>query len=144
MNTNFSLRETVIWDLLLKCMKMTLIICSVVSTGCILLAMIMRYIFQSNFYGSDEIILLFAFWLYFMGAAHGSYEDSHIKADLLNMYIKNMSMKDALNLVAQALTVAVNCILLLWSFDSLRWILKKMPLTTALKIPRVVNTKSDQ
>lgn len=116
-------------------MRTVLIICSTVSTGCILYAVFLRYILKSNFYGSDEIILLFAFWLYFIGAAYGSYENSHIKADLLNMYIKNMRYKDGLNLIAQAATVLVNCILLVWAYESLLWALEKMPLTTSLKIP---------
>lgn len=119
-------------------MRAVLIICSAVSTGCILYAVFLRYILKSNFYGSDEIILLFAFWLYFIGAAYGSYENSHIKADLLNMYIKNMRYKDGMNLIAQSATVLVNCILLVWAFESLSWALEKMPLTTSLKIPLAI------
>ena len=116
-------------------MRIVMILCSVASTGCILAAAFMRFIMKSNFYGSDEIILLFAFWLYFIGAAYGSYENSHIKADLLNMYIKNMHYKDMLNLVAQTLTVLVNIVLLVWACQFMIWAIEKNPLTTALKIP---------
>ena len=135
MDSILNIRNTVFWFIIKKFMRAVLIICSAVSTGCILYAVFLRYILKSNFYGSDEIILLFAFWLYFIGAAYGSYENSHIKADLLNMYIKNMRYKDGLNLIAQAATVLVNCILLVWAYDSLLWAIEKMPLTTSLKIP---------
>ena len=135
LNSILNIRNTIFWNALQKFMRIILISCSVISTGCILYAVFLRYILKGNFYGSDEIILLFAFWLYFIGAAYGSYENSHIKADLLNVYIRNMRYKDGLNLIAQAMTVLVNCILLIWAFDSLRWALEKMPLTTSLKIP---------
>lgn len=138
MNSILHIRDTLFWNGLKKFMRTVLVLCSVISTGCILYAVFLRYVLKSNFYGSDEIILLFAFWLYFIGAAHGSYENSHIKADLLNMYIRNMRYKDGLNLIAQAATVLVNCVLLVWSFDSLSWTLDKMPLTTSLKIPLAI------
>ena len=60
-----------------------MIIGSIASTGCMVYSVVLRYCFKQNFYGSDEVIMLFAFWLYFMGAVYGSYENSHIKADLL-------------------------------------------------------------
>jgi TRAP-type C4-dicarboxylate transport system permease small subunit len=138
LNSILNIRNTVFWVILEKSMRAVLVICSTVSTGCILYAVLLRYVLNSNFYGSDEIILLFAFWLYFIGAAYGSYENSHIKADLLNMYVKNMRYKDGLNLIAQAVTVLVNCILLVWAFESFLWALEKMPLTTSLKIPIVI------
>lgn len=138
MDTTRSLRDTCFWKFLVKAMRFTMIICSAVSTGCILVAVFMRYIMKGNFYGSDEIILLFAFWLYFIGAAYGSYENSHIKADLLNMYIKNMHYKDMLNLVAQTLTVLVNIILMVWACQFMIWAIEKNPLTTALKIPILI------
>lgn len=135
MGSTVSLRDTAFWKILVKLMKVVLIICSVGSTGCIVAAAFMRYCLNMNFYGSEEIILLFAFWLYFIGASYGSFENSHIKADLMNMYIRNMRYKDGLNLIAQFLTTCVNLVFLVWAFQSLLWAMQKNPLTTALKIP---------
>ena len=112
----FDLTQTLFWRALRFTVKWLMIIGSVVSTVCMVYAVIKRYIFSGNFYGSDEIIMLFAFWLYFMGAVYGSYEDSHIKADLLNVYIKNMRIKDGLAILAQFCTVVVNTIVLMWAF----------------------------
>lgn len=133
-----SLQDALIWKFLVKVMRIAMIICSAASTGCILVAVVMRYILKSNFYGSDEIILVFAFWLYFVGAAYGSYENSHIKADLLNMYIKNMHYKDMMNLAAQTLTVVINIVLMVWACQFMLWAFQKNPLTTALKIPILI------
>ncbi|MBQ0055424.1 MAG: TRAP transporter small permease [Synergistaceae bacterium] len=130
-----SLQDTGFWKLLLKLIRFVIVVCNLMSTVTILAAVFMRYVLGSNFYGSDEIILLFAFWLYFIGAAHGSYENSHIKADLMKMYVKNMRIKDAIGLLAEALTLAVNTVVLVWSTQMLLWSLEKNPLTTSLKIP---------
>ena len=78
--------------------------------------------------------MLFAFWLYFMGAVYGSYEDSHIKADLLNVYIRNMRCKDGLALISQALTVLVNTIVLIWAAKYFSGEIAKWGLSTSLKI----------
>ncbi|MDO4952273.1 MAG: TRAP transporter small permease [Synergistaceae bacterium] len=130
-----TLKDTAVWNLLLKVIRFVIVVCNMMSTVTILAAVFMRYVLGSNFYGSDEIILLFAFWLYFIGAAYGSYENSHIKADLMKMYVKNMRTKDAIGLLAETLTLAVNTVVLVWSAQMLLWSLAKNPLTTSLKIP---------
>ena len=37
-----------------------------------------RYVFASEFYGAEELILAIAFWMYFIGAYIATHEDSHI------------------------------------------------------------------
>ncbi|NLL18251.1 MAG: TRAP transporter small permease [Clostridia bacterium] len=136
--SGFEITKTRFWKLLLVLIKYMMILCSVAATGCIIYSVVLRYIFKKNFYGSDEVILLFAFWLYFMGAVYGSYENSHIKADLLNVYVKNIRIKDFFNLIAQVIMIAVNLVLITWSWDFFLWGLEKMPRTTGLKIPLVI------
>src|SRR5690606_34565426 len=138
MFSGFKISETRPWKWLLELIKYLMVLCSVASTGCILYAVVLRYIFKANFYGSDEVILLFAFWLYFMGAVYGSYEDSHIKADLMNVYVKNIRIKDFIGLIAQVIMIVVNFVFLAWSWDYFMWGLEKMPLSTGLKIPLVI------
>lgn len=136
--TEIEITETIFWKVLRTLVKYIMILCSIASTGCILYSVILRYIFKSNFYGSDEIILMFAFWLYFTGAVYGSYENSHIKADLMNVYVKNIRIKDFINLLAQMIMIVVNVILITWALDYFMWGLEKMPLSTGLKIPLVI------
>lgn len=138
----FDITKTLFWNIILWFVKYAAILSSVVSTACIIWACAVRYLFQGNFYGSDEIILLFAFWLYFMGAAYGSYEDSHIKADLINIYVKNIRLKDSINLFALFITIVVNLIILTWAWHFFMWGLERMPLSTGLKIPMVIPQSS--
>ena len=135
---HFDLTQTAFWNILQNVVKVVMIIGSVASTGLMVYSVILRYVFKGNFYGSDEVIMLFAFWLYFMGAVYGSYENSHIKADLLNVYIKNLRSKDVVALVAQILTIVVNTIVLVWAWKYFQMELTKWGLSTALKIPLVI------
>ena len=100
--------NTGFWKILKSLIEWLMIICSVGCSGVIIISTIMRYFFTKNWYGSDEIILMFAFWLYFMGAAYGSYENSHIKADIVASLAKNIRRKDILSLLAQVVLVVVN------------------------------------
>ncbi|MGI6181127.1 MAG: TRAP transporter small permease [Agathobaculum sp.] len=134
----FDLTQTLFWKILHQTIKWLMIIGSVVSTACMVYAVIVRYIFTGNFYGSDEVIMLFAFWLYFMGAAYGSFENSHIKADLLNVYIKNMRVKDGIAVFAQFCTVVVNTVILVWATRYFTSEIAKWGLSTSLKIPLVI------
>jgi len=136
--SKFDVTKTRFWKFLLVLVKYLMVACSIIATGCIIYAVILRYIFKSNFYGSDEVILLFAFWLYFMGAVYGSYEDSHIKADLVNVYVKNIRVKDFISLIAQVIMIIVNIVLIIWAWDYFLWGLEKMPRSTGLKIPLVI------
>ena len=133
----FDLTKTRFWTILHQLIKWLMIIASVCSTGCMVYAVIKRYCFKGNFYGSDEIIMLFAFWLYFMGASYGSFENSHIKADLLNVYIKNMRVKDGITVFAQLCTVVVNTIVLAWATRFFVSEISKWGLSTSLKIPLI-------
>ena len=139
---SFDLTQTQFWRTLRSTIKWLMITGSVVSTSCMVYAVIKRYLFKGNFYGSDEIIMLFAFWLYFMGAAYGSFENSHIKADLLNVYIRNVRLKDGVGLLAQLLTVAVNTVVLLWAARYFSTEIRRWGLSTALKIPLVIPKSS--
>lgn len=136
--SELDITKTLFWKILRALVKYVMILCSAASTICIIYAVILRYIFKSNFYGSDEIILMFAFWLYFTGAVYGSYENSHIKADLVNVYVKNIRIRDFINMIAQVGTTAVNVIFVTWAWNYFMWGLEKMPLSTGLKIPLVI------
>lgn len=135
---SFDLTQSLAWKGLSEVIRWLMIACSVISTGCMVYSVVLRYVFKGNFYGSDEVIMLFAFWLYFMGAVYGSYENSHIKADLLNVYIKNMRKKDAVALLGQFLTIVVNTIVLVWATRYFGSEIAKGGLSTGLKIPLVI------
>lgn len=58
---HFDLTQTAFWNVLQNVVKVVMIIGSVASTGLMVYSVILRYVFKGNFYGSDEVIMLFAF-----------------------------------------------------------------------------------
>jgi TRAP-type C4-dicarboxylate transport system permease small subunit len=136
--SRIDITKTRVWKFIIASVKYIMILCSVASTSCIIYSVVLRYIFKKNFYGSDEVILMFALWLYFMGAVYGSYENSHIKADLIKVYVKNIRIKDFIDLIAQVIMIVVNVVLITWAWRYFLWGLEKMPLSTGLKIPLVI------
>ncbi len=72
-----------------------------------------RYIFKSNFYGYEEIAVLVAFWLYFIGASYGSWNNTHVSADVVDAYFKDGPAKRALVVARNAVALVV-CGLFTW------------------------------
>ena len=126
------------WKGLRGIVEWLMIICSVCCSGVLIISTFMRYCMDKNWYGSDEIILIFAFWLYFMGAIYCSYEDSHIKADIISSLVKNIRVKDAVALVAGIVLVVINVVLIICVIPYLQDGFLRMPRTTSLKIPLVI------
>ena len=50
-------------------------------------AAFVRYLLGGDLYGYEEIVKLIAFWVYFMGAAYGSFNKTHVSADLVSSYV---------------------------------------------------------
>lgn len=66
-----------------------------------------RYLFKTNFYGYEEIAVLVAFWSYFIGAAYGSYNKTHVSADIVDAYFPDGFTKRVLTFVRCAVTFCI-------------------------------------
>lgn len=113
------------------------------STSIIIVCMIcytimIRYIFGSDFYGSEELISMLAFWLYFMGAAQGSREKSQISADLLSCYIHNPHLRGAVLLLKDAITCAVCILFTVWALQFVSWALVMNPRSPVFRLPMLI------
>ncbi|MDR3354955.1 MAG: TRAP transporter small permease subunit, partial [Synergistaceae bacterium] len=78
-----------LWGFLDVAQQLVMVMTSVAIVILILVQVTLRYIFMLPLMGVEELACLFGFWLYFTGASNGARERSHIKADLLNVFVKN-------------------------------------------------------
>ncbi|MFZ5946091.1 MAG: TRAP transporter small permease [Bacillota bacterium] len=131
------LQQGKIWGAFNIAIRFLLIFCSIASVVLIFSAVIARYVFHRDIYGIEEIILTIAFWLYFAGSVSGSMEDSHIKADILDVYVSNHRVKYLLKAVAKLVEVIVYIVFSKWAINLFMLNLQRMPRTTGLKIPLV-------
>lgn len=128
-------------DAVLWLQKSIVVACSLLIALTFGAVVILRYGFQANLFAYEEWLLVAAFMLYFFGGAQGSYDRSHIKADLIGEWIRNARTKWAFALFVLALEVAVAALLTWWGFQMLAADLGKvpqMPATAVYGIPLAV------
>ena len=111
----------------------------VAATAVIFGAVVARYILHKDIYGNEEIILLIAWWLYFIGAMNGSMENSQIKAEMMDIFVKNHRVLMKIKASAKFIEGVVFAASALLSVNLVQLNLIKMPKTTALKIPLAVS-----
>jgi TRAP-type C4-dicarboxylate transport system permease small subunit len=86
----------------------------------------------------DEFILVFAFWLYMIGGTYGSYEDSHIKADIVDQYVKSALKRHILKIINLSVTLIVSIFITVWAYDYVVWGFTRKAKSIAWKIPMVI------
>jgi len=121
--------------------KAIIAICSVLIALTFGAVVVLRYGFQANLFAYEEWMLVAAFILYFIGAAQGSYDNTHIKADLMNELISSPKGRRLLGLFVMGLEVAIGATLTWWAFlmvaeDIARY--PALPATPIYKIPLAV------
>ena len=129
-----------IYDGLLKLERGLLILTSLTVVGIICAAVFMRYVLRIDLFAYDELVMIAAFWLYFIGAAVGSHEDSHIKADIVQISLApNHPRKAAfIGVVARGLECLLAITITCWAWSLLAWQFKFMGKTMGWGIPIAV------
>lgn len=104
----------------------------------ILIGAFMRYILKKDFYGMEELVLLIAFWMYFIGSAVATREGSQVSADLVSSMLKSERQKAVLTLVRTLITLILFAILVKWAWSYMLWSLEKRPTTAVYKLPMAI------
>lgn len=138
MNNIEALKKSLIWKFLVQFQQLLMIVSSIFVLLLMCAVVLLRYFFKSDLYGIEEIVVVVAFWLYFMGSSYGVYNKAHVKADLIPQMMSQKSqafLKVIISLIQSGL-----CILFaFWAIGMIGHGLKYMPRTTGLKIPFVVS-----
>ena len=132
------IEQTHIWKFMERLMSWILIICGVCLILVIAVSVIMRYCLESTLFGYEEILALAAIWLYWIGGAYGSYEDSHISADMTNLLIRNEKIRHIYHGFVRILTAVITGVFAYWSiFNYAIPNFKAGTRTTGLRIPMI-------
>jgi TRAP-type C4-dicarboxylate transport system permease small subunit len=97
-----------------------------------------RYVLDSSFHGLEELMVIAAFWMYFMGASCASYEKKHITAEVFSVYCTNALLRKLVAFTAALITFGLSALYTLWGWDFLSWSLEAGGETTRLQIPLAV------
>jgi len=127
--------EGFLWNLLLRLQKIVMTVSSMLIVLIIVFSVIARYFFHANLYGYEEIVTIFAFWLYFMGGAYGSYNGTHISADLMNVYLPEGNLKQFVYVIRDIVTIGMAFLFTYYAYDFFMFGFMG-PLGTGVALPR--------
>ena len=131
-------RESRSWNILKKIQELLIVICASVSTLIFVVEVVIRYVLKIDFLGYDELVLLFASWLYFIGGSYAMYKKEHISADMLPLFLKGRVLQ-VTRVVVDWLIFAITLVLAIWGVDFFLYAMSRTANTTVWKIPLLVS-----
>ncbi|MCQ4814480.1 TRAP transporter small permease [Cloacibacillus evryensis] len=135
MNLEEKIQRSWFWNALLKIQRF-LMVTSTVSVILMLgIVVVCRYILVINVLGYDEIILVGAFWMYFMGSSYAMYEESHIAADVVGQFISSPKKLIALSIIKKIVQVGLGMPLIYLAYEMLLFDVTANPKTIDWGIP---------
>lgn len=96
---------------------------------------VMRYILELPVMGLEELLVYPTLWLYFLGSVNASREDTQIKANVLDVFLKTEKAKTIVRVIADLLSVIVASWLTYWAWDYFRYALRVWKESPTLYIP---------
>jgi TRAP-type C4-dicarboxylate transport system permease small subunit len=77
---------------------------------------ITRYVLEIPVMGLEETLLYPTLWLYILGAVNASRENTHIRANVLEIFLKTPRQFCILAIVAEVVSLVVGCWLTYWAW----------------------------
>jgi TRAP-type C4-dicarboxylate transport system permease small subunit len=97
-----------------------------------------RYVFSGSLHGLDELIVIAAFWMYFIGAAYATRYRRNISADIISVYLRGRLLGDLVQLLSTAITLGLSCLFTYWGWELFSWSMAEQGATPVFSIPNVV------
>ncbi len=96
---------------------------------------VMRYIFEVPIMGLEEVLVFPTLWLYFLGSVNASREDTQIKANVLDVFLKTDRSRLIVRVIADGLSLITSAWLTWWAWDYFRYALRVWKESPTLYIP---------
>jgi len=94
-----------------------------------------RYVLQVPVMGLEETILYPTLWLYILGAVNASRENTHIRANVLEIFLKTERQHTILAIVGELISLGVGLWLLAWAWDYTKYAWRVWRESPTLYIP---------
>lgn len=128
--------NNILWKSLVTAQRVIIMVSLAAVTLIISGACILR-IFGINFVGFEELATVAVFWLYMIGSSHGSYEQSQITADIMEVLLPESLGKNIMRLVKWVALFILGCIFAYWAFGLVMWSLQTNARSSYFRIPIV-------
>lgn len=96
---------------------------------------ITRYVLQVPVMGLEETMLYPTLWLYILGAVNSSRENTHIRANVLEIFLTTKQQHTVLAIVGEIISLVVGLWLLSWAWDYTRYAWRVWKESPTLYIP---------
>jgi len=96
---------------------------------------VMRYILELPVMGLEELLVYPTIWLYFLGSVNASREDTQIKANVLEVFLKTDRSKLIVRVISDLFSLVVALWLTYWAYDYFRYALRVWKESPTLYIP---------
>lgn len=125
------------WRTLLKVQEVVLFTTTIVMVGVLGMVVLCRYVLHEDFFGYDEIVLISAFWMYFIGSSYAMEKGEHVRADIVERFLPPRGKK-RLRTVAGFVQTGLAIYLAILSIQFLMNATKVWPISSAWEIPLVL------
>lgn len=96
---------------------------------------ITRYVLQVPLMGLEETLLFPTLWLYMLGAVNASRENSHIRANVLEIFLKTPRQHVILAMAGEIISLVIGLWLMSWAWDYTRYAWRVWRTSPTLYIP---------
>ncbi|WP_261843213.1 TRAP transporter small permease [Aliamphritea ceti] len=96
---------------------------------------ITRYVLEIPVMGLEESLLYPTLWLYVLGAVNASRENTHIRANVLEIFLKTPRQFTILAILGEVISLTVGCWLTYWAWDFTKYSLRVWKESPTLYIP---------
>lgn len=135
----FAFENTFLWNAILNAIRFLIFLCAAVALVVMVASVFMRYVMHMDFFGYEDVLMLFVIWMYYLGATYATYEETHIKGDMMSHLFKTPKAKKFYNISIYAFAVVCMAFWMKWGFGYVTWNFSTGGTTSALKIPLVAS-----
>ncbi|PVZ72412.1 TRAP transporter small permease [Pelagibaculum spongiae] len=96
---------------------------------------ITRYVLEIPVMGLEETLLYPTLWLYVLGAVNASRENTHIRANVLEIFLKTTKQATILAIVGEVISITVGLWLTWWAWDFTKYSLRVWKESPTLYLP---------
>ncbi len=99
------------------------------------LQVVLRYIFHAPLFGIEEVVILTAAWLYFVGIAYATKTESHVKVEIVSLLVKKSLVVKWNKLSSLFLSIICSGIIFYLALHLSLWVFQASLATSTFMIP---------
>ena len=97
-----------------------------------------RYVFETPIMGLEEIAVIPTLWLYILGAVNASREDTQIRANVLEIFLKTERARHVLLIISESISFVISRWLTYWAWDYFKYAMRVSKETPTLYLPTLI------